>query len=261
MTDLVLGSYRYLFDRDGVSKFRELYQEKVEPLLPLDKHGRKMFRAAMCYDGDKQYSDIQRHIRECILASMADIRESVTVGAVVGIERAEYDAGLRGRHFNVPKIYDTGQDRRLAPVVGSDYSICLVRCISGLNDWLNKQEYRDKVQYVIEAGCEHEEEATDILSRIADIPQLEQRFRWGSHRFVHKGPENPWLFSADYFAWEWQRNDRLAEYPDTGEWRTTILPLIEAKPHLALLKVHQPVKNVEYGLHFYRMFRWVKSDA
>jgi hypothetical protein len=41
----------YLFDRDGVARFLSAYRSRVESLLPSDRHGRKMFHAAPCFDG------------------------------------------------------------------------------------------------------------------------------------------------------------------------------------------------------------------
>jgi hypothetical protein len=226
----------YLFDDVGREQFRSLYRADVEPMVPIDeKKGCKIFHAAPLYDGRPPFDKLEKPIRECILARMAEtIRQTVTVGAVVGITQGEYDAGLKGRYISV-RIQGQRADS-LQPWAGSPYSICLLRCIQGLNEWMDREGLDGKVQYLVEAGAgngKQEAEAAFILGRVAASPDLSRCYRYASHAFWPKSSDTPWLFAPDYFAWEWQRYDRLSEYPDHGEWRTTMLPLIKDKPHLA----------------------------
>jgi hypothetical protein len=242
----------YLFDADGVDLFRKLYQQNVEPYIPENKHGVKMFGAADCYDARDPYR-MDAPIREFILARMANaIQQSVTMGVVVGIEDAEYKTGLLGRYVGV----EVGGKRAetLAPWVGSKYSMCLMRCIQGINAWLDKRQLSAEIAYEMEAGNPKEqEEATAILARAMDSSELRQRYRLARYGFSQKGPKMPWFFAADYFAWEWQRYDRIAAHQANGEWRTTILPLIETKPHIAAYLTEasvgtQALFNAFYGL-------------
>lgn len=227
----------YLFDGDGVRRFRELYQTTVEPMLPVDpKRGVKMFHAAPLFDRHPPFDGLERPVRECILARMADaIRESVTVGAVIGIENAEYNAGLLGRYIG---IRVAGQrSNSLLPCVGSPYSLCLLRCIHGINAWLDSHgAERNSIEYVIESGSPHlQVEASTMLASLGACP-LAAKYRWRKYSFVQKGPQDPWLFAPDYFAWVWQKNDRLGETglrDEYGDWQTPILPLIASKDHIA----------------------------
>jgi hypothetical protein len=242
----------YLFDRDGVARFLQLYQTNVEPLLPPDKYGRKMFHAASLYAREEPFFPMQKTIRDYILARMAGvIRDSVTMGCVVGIEDAEYDLGLLGRYGRL--VLSGHPTKNLAPWVGSKYSLCLLRCIQGINHWMDREGLSGPVEYTFESGCASETEATTMLSRITASSDLGKRLRWDKFSFAEKSPRHPWLFAADYFAWEWQRYDMLSKYPDRDEWRTVMLPLIETKTHLASYLTQQSVStqaliNLFYGV-------------
>ena len=72
-----------------------------------------------------------------------------------------------------------------------------------------------------------------MLDRIADSTERSRRYRWKTHSFVSKGPEHPWLFASDLYAWEWQRMDLNSEQRQRGEWRMTLADLFDAKPHLS----------------------------
>jgi hypothetical protein len=243
----------YVFDDAGLAEFKRLYQAKVEPLIPPDKHGRKIFRASACYAQDEPFL-IERPIVECILTSMAEsIRQSVSVGVVAGIERSEYDIGLQGRYVDI----NVGGKRveSLGPWVGAKFTLCLMRCIQGINDWMNREKRNGPISYAIEAGpnVREQEQATALLARVADRRELVERYRLGGYGFWPKSPDMPWLFAADYFAWEWQRYDRIANKSASGEWRQTILPLIEDKPHFASYLTEtsvntQALVNAFYGV-------------
>ena len=256
--DAVAG---YLFDADGHSRFLRRYREFVEPLIPEDKRGRKVFHAASCFDGDDQYFGIQRPIREAIMGRMATvIGESVTVGAVCAVEHHQYALGQRGRYMKVD-IHGQPRSDGLAPWLGSKYSTCLVHCIDGLNQWLDK-ERRDVagIEYVMEAGGQYEREAEKIVDRVGSHPHLRQRYRWMKHSFVPKGPEQPWLFASDFYAWEWQRYDRQVEEGKTEKDEKTLLqPALDAKPHLAVYLMEGAVNTVALINAFYGLVRPEKN--
>ena len=231
----------YVFDPAGASRFRELYREKVEPLLPPDQSGRRIFRAAKIHALQGQFAGL-RDFREHIFKQMvAVLAETVTVGAVVCIEKPEYERGLKGRVINVR--VKGHPSTNLRPWAGSPYSLCLLRCIQLLNQWMDEQRMSGDIEYVFENGTPHQPEIDGMLSRVGSNPDFAKRFRWAKYSFAEKGPKAPWLFAPDYFAWEWQRYDRNAEEPERGEWRTTILPLIEAKTHLASILTEASVNT------------------
>jgi hypothetical protein len=245
------GVAGYLFDRAGVSKFKELYQASVEPLIPPNKHGIRMFSAAKINAGRDHYH-MPAEKKEQIFSAMASaLKESVIVGAVVAVTPDDYAEGVKGRYI---RISSSDPRDNIAIRVGSKYSACLLRCIEQINTWLDQEKIDvDGIEYTFEAGCNHQSEANQIMARIERVADLKRRYRWRKFSFVSKGPEDPWLFGPDYFAWEWQRYDRNSEHPELGEWRTTILPLIEGKPHIAkylhLTSVNiQALINAFYGL-------------
>lgn len=245
------GVAGYLFDQAGASKFRQLYQDTVEPLIPPDKKGIRLFSAAKINAGRDHYHMPAEKKEEIFGAMVSALKETVIVGAVVAVTPEDYAEGVKGRYIGI-----RSNDPRdsIAQRVGSKYSACLLRCIEQINTWLELEKLDvDGIEYTFEAGCNHQSEANQIMARIEHVPGLKRRYRWRKFSFVSKGPENPWLFGADYFAWEWQRYDRNSEHPELGEWRTTILPLIDGKPHIAKY-LHptsvniQAIINAFYGL-------------
>jgi hypothetical protein len=248
----------YLFDVDGVSHFLKRYREYVEPLIPIRTRGKrigqKIFHASSCFDGSDEYFGIKREIREAIMGRMATvIAESVTVGAVIAVEHEQYRLGRRGRYMQVD-IQGQPRSNDLAPWIGSMYSMCLHRCIDSLNQWLGAERPdASGIEYVIEQGAAHQEEATQVLDRIASNEKLKARYRWRSHKFIEKTAENPWLFAPDFYAWEWQRYDRLVEEGRAEKERSLLQPALDAKPHLAMYLMEAAVNtnaviNAFYGL-------------
>jgi hypothetical protein len=246
----------YLFDNEGAAKFIDLYKQNVEPMLPPDKHGKKIFHAASLFDRDDQFSGMERPIRECVISRMAEaIRDCVTVGIVVGIENTEYQEGLKGRYIRVRR---EGVDAKsLEPWVGSKYSLCLLRAIHGLNTWLDEQNIAGPIQYAMEAEeVAVQEQALAILARLHAAPKLRDSYRIGGYAFWPKSPEIPWLFAADYFGWWWQFSERVSANPEKdwhGDWESPVVPLIENKPHLASYLTEasvgtQALVNAFYGL-------------
>jgi len=223
----------YLFDAEGVSKFRDLYRRDLEPHIPPQKDGRRIFHAADIYAGNPPFSGRQKDFNEFRLAKMAEIiGQSVSMGVIMGIGSADYQLGLQGRF--IPATIGGKRVKSLAPWVGSPYSVCLFRCVQKINEWLDEQNIPDAVEYVMESGRPKlEKEALAIFSRIAAHPHFSKDYRIGKYGFTPKGPSTPWLFAPDHYAWEWQRWDRLAESPDDGEWRQVFLKPIEARPHYA----------------------------
>jgi hypothetical protein len=249
--DAVAG---YLFDASGAAHFLMRYRDWIEPLIPLDEHGRRIFHAAACFDGSDQYFGSERPIREAIMGRMATvIAESVAVGAVVCVEHEQYRLGKRGRYVRVRTQAQPEPDG-VAPWLDSMYSMCLHRCIDTLNQWLNlERPGASSVEYVIEQGSPHQAEATQVLDRIATNEKLRSRYRWRAHTFLQKGPESPWLFAADFYAWEWQRSDRLSEEGRIQNERSLLQPALDAKPHLAMYLMEAAVNanamiNAFYGL-------------
>lgn len=223
----------YLFDAAGKDRFAEHYRETIEPLIPLDKRGRRHFHASPCFERNKPYQDLERPERERILALMAGaIRETALLGVVVGVTSEDYAAGITGKYIGLR--LNRAKVANLAPYVGAPYTLCLLRCISGISDWLNKRGLAADVHYTIEAGDRSQAEAIRLLDALA-VSKFASKLRFAGHTFVPKSSETPWLYAADYFAWVWQKNDRLSAGQDAqiGDWQSPVLPLIESTPHLA----------------------------
>lgn len=244
----------YLFDEAGVSTFRRLYKERLEHRLPVNEHGRRIFHASPIYWGDKEFAQYSRPVREYWLSLMAQIlSETAKMGVVVGVESKDYAQGLQNSIFKVERQGKPVDS--LASWVGSPYSLCLFRCVEGINEWMEQQGIAGPVEYTMEAGRARENtEAAAIFARLSS-EALRDRFRVGGYRFVPKAPETPWLFGADYFAWWWQANHHVSAQhviPPDG-WQRPVVPLLENVPHRgvylteASIGIHAMI-NAFYGL-------------
>jgi hypothetical protein len=231
----------YLFSKDGVKLFRQLFNENVSPLLPLDKHGRRMYHSTKCIGGHGDFSSLLPPERERIVDLLAEsIVKSVTLGVVVGMEKQEYEKAL-------------AKNPPLRELAGDPYSVCLIRCIENMCGWIEESKIEGRIQYVFEAGCEHQKEANVILGRISQSEELKRRYRWHHYSFIEKSPEVPQLFAPDLLAWEWQRARLNALKPQRKEWRLTLKKLTHGKPHIASYQTATSVGiralvNSTYGL-------------
>jgi hypothetical protein len=211
----------YLFTRDGAKDFRKEFVEKIAPLLPADKRGRLIYRSTKCMGGYDQFavlSDLQR--KEIVNCLTDAIISSATFGIVEAMPKDAYDEAIKA----APSM------RKLA---GDPYSIALVRCIENLAGWLDKKKISGRVQYIFEAGCNHQREANVILDGISASDTLKNRYRWRGYSFIEKDEDVPQLYAPDLLAWEWQRMYLNREHPERGELRTTLGKLARAKPHVA----------------------------
>src|SRR5690242_12500486 len=77
----------YLFTAEGADSFWELYKKNVEPLIPPDEDGVRMFHASQCILGYPPFNVLLVDEREHIVNQLvAAIQNSVTMGTVVAIE-------------------------------------------------------------------------------------------------------------------------------------------------------------------------------
>lgn len=211
----------YVFSKDGAKKFRQMFDANILPLLPPNKHGQRIFRATKCVLGYDQFAALTVPQRERIVDLMVDaIKASVTFGVVVGMEKQEYAKALTA-------------SPALREVVGDEYAVCLIRCIENLAGRLDHDNVQGRIEYVFEAGCPHQNEASAILGNISLSPELKKRYRWHDYAFRDKSPDVPQLFAADLLAWEWQRARINSLNPQRGEWRLTLKKLMTGTSHIA----------------------------
>jgi hypothetical protein len=121
--------------------------------------------------------------------------------------------------------------------------------------WMDHNDVKGGVEYLFEAGCNHEEEASRMMALVAKSPVLTDRYRLLKYGFAFKGPDVPWFSSADLLAWEWQRADLNQAEPHRKEWRPTMAELVDAKPHTAMYFTPisigvQAMVNSFYGVRF-----------
>jgi hypothetical protein len=239
----------YVFSKDGAKLFRRMFQENIYPLLPLDKNGIRMYHSTKCILGYDQFESIGSEAREHIVDLLVDaIKASVTLGIMVGMEKSEYQKA----------ITSTPQLKELA---GSEYSVCVIRCIEDIAGWLESQNIKGRIEYVFESGCQHEPEAKDILSRISQSDELKLRYRWHDYSFRQKHPDIPQLFAPDLLAWEWQRAVMNASNPQRGEWRLTLKKLRHGPPPTSHIYEYQDAKSVGLRALINSWYGLTKTDG
>jgi hypothetical protein len=105
----------YVFSVSAAEEFCVIHKSEIQPLLPPRAGG--VFHAADCIGGYGKFDGLPRERRDDIVNRMiAAIQRTRRYGVVVGIEQSTYDEAIR-------------QTPRLAAIVGSPYSLCLLRCI------------------------------------------------------------------------------------------------------------------------------------
>jgi hypothetical protein len=210
----------YVFCKAGAKLFRRMFDENVYPLLPPDEDGNRIFHATKCIGGFDQFTILSVPQRERIVDLMVDaMKASVSFGVVVGMEQQEYAKAL-------------ACSPALRELAGDEYSVCLIRAIENLAKRLDDDNVKGRLEYVFEAGCNHQKEANAILGNIANSAELKKRYRWHNYAFREKSPDVPQLFAADLLAWEWQRARINSLTPDRGEWRLTLQRLFDGTPHI-----------------------------
>jgi hypothetical protein len=212
----------YLFSKNDAKTFRQFYKEKLFPLLPVNKHGKRIFHANKCCPdyGNGEYESLTRETRGHIADLVAEaIIQTVSLGCVVGMEKQEYAKAI-------------AHSPQLANLSGSEYTACLIRCIENMAAWMNTENVKGRILYVFEAGCEHQEEASQFLMKISRSEELKMRYRWHNYTFLDKDENVPQLFAPDLLAWEWQRIMRNRLNPNRKESRPRLSRLLTSKPHI-----------------------------
>ena len=189
----LFGVASYLFSKNGAKAFRRFFNDHILNLLPLDKNGVKMYHSSQCILGYEPFDKLSTPEREQIVDLMVEgIKKSVSLGVVILMPKDSYSSAIK-----------TSPDVR--SLAGDEYSQCLTRCIEYNADWLDQKKIAGRIEYVIEAGCNHQKEATAILAGISNSPELKRRYRLHDYSFRDKGPHIPQIFTPDLLAWEWQR--------------------------------------------------------
>jgi len=168
------------------------------------------------------------------------IRDTMSFGVIVSVDPKEYEVEMQ-RQPNIRRF------------VGSAYSICALRCAEYVSGWVGENGMQGDIFYRFEDGCLHAGEASDLMSKIGEIPQLKVQYRYGGHSFLSKLDSLPFQ-AADLLVWEWQHAFVTATVDGRHErrWRTNLKSLVD-KPHKAerLSNVGISIKamaNSFYGL-------------
>ncbi len=216
----ITGVAGYLFSKDGAKLFRQIFNETISLLIPPDKHGERIFHATKCIGRHDHCSALTVPESEHITNLMVNaISRSATLGVVVLMPKKRYEDAVK----RSPAI------RQLA---GSEYSVCLIRCIENMAAWMDKTNMAGRIQFVFESGSMHEREANRIMQKISASDELKKRYRLRSYEFIDKCPDLPQLFAPDLLAWEAQREHVNGINPQRGEHRTIVSKLFSAVPHI-----------------------------
>src|SRR5512146_549740 len=129
--DLLVAGY--LFSRNAAKLFRDKVRENIEPLLPPNKHGKRVYHSSLCIGGYKQFEPISLPQRERIVELLSDYMVEAecrpSLGVLTGLPKSEYAHAIS-----------------ISPLMrnasGDPYSNCLLRSIENIAGWLNKPGIR-----------------------------------------------------------------------------------------------------------------------
>jgi hypothetical protein len=85
---------------------------------------------------------------------------------------------------------------------GHAYSVAGHMAMAGLGACVKRNNQRDGIAYLIEAGDEGYDQLNHLLSYAAKSPEVAAMYQWRSHGVLRKVANSP-FHAPDAFAWEW----------------------------------------------------------
>ncbi len=198
------------FFRDAVL---EPFRDQWRGLL-----GGRRFHMVDLVHGNEDFADLKELERDTLArALISTIKEYVTLGVVMSLERAAYDRYI--------------QDVKPSGSLGSPYSLCSMLCLGASAKWMENNEVApEETVYFFESGNSKQTEANKFLNTITSNPALDQRYRYVSHSFVKKNKLAS-LDAADLLGWEWTQQCRRFSGQEQRPPRASLRSLCE-KPHI-----------------------------
>ncbi|MGA3054355.1 MAG: hypothetical protein ABSD63_09115 [Candidatus Korobacteraceae bacterium] len=210
----------YFFRDDVLSDFRSEWRRLL--------NGRR-FRMVNLVHGHKDFEDLDEPQRDELARGLiAAIKQHMTLGVVVSVERAAYDKCI-AMH---------GDDIRS---VGRPFGLCATLCLGYSARWMEEQQMPpEETIYFFESGSSNQADANKFLNSIPDNSALDERYRYVSHGFIKKNKLAA-LDAADLLAWEWIQQCKRLSGQEKRPTRASLRSLCE-RPHVG---EHFDGKNME----------------
>jgi hypothetical protein len=175
----------FLFDDDRVDKFETEWRKRTPDL-------KEPFHTYDCFGGYEQFEGWPESHRLLLMHDLADIIVKTRFcGILVYVTDDDYKQWCKENPQRVTWI-------------GSAYTSCLMKCID-IGASVAHFSKKNVVNYIFEAGCDKQKEASQFMERLERNPGLKNHLRIGAYGFAPKSQE-PALCAADFLCWEWQRN-------------------------------------------------------
>jgi hypothetical protein len=184
----------------------------------LEREGLPYFHMVDCAHGNGFFKSFNKERRIAIQTDLFDLlKKHLEVGITISFD-LRYAQLCPSDTFN-------GFD------VITPYTLCSYFCVMHGRKWSLDHAYVGQIDYLFEAGAADEGQANRFMSKIFDVPELRDNYRYGSHRFLTKA-EEPLLQAADILVWSWAKFKK-DEHDPTKKVRKDLLSLLDV-PHFTI---------------------------
>jgi hypothetical protein len=210
----ITGVAGFLYDKSGVTKFEAQWAKRIAELS-------EPFHTADCVWGHGQFEGWPQPKRLLLMHDLADIiMQTRLCGFIACVEQTDFIQWVAQQNPEIVKW------------IGSPYSACLLSCVEMAGIFARKFDKTEEIFYVFESGCDKQLEASAFLDRLSKNTLWKSGLHFLGHGFVSK-TSSPTLCSADFLAWEWQRNHVEGQEDTrlnrTGQWRSEFKMLLSTE--------------------------------
>ncbi len=209
----------YFFPDEALTPFKREWRRLL---------GRRRFHMVDLIHGQGDFRGLDEPEKDKLARGLiAAIKQHMTLGVVVSVERAAYD-----------KYINEAGDLRNQ--VGSPFALCALLCLGNSARWMEQEDLPpEETIYSFESGNSNQRDANDFLNKIIDNPVMDERYRYVSHAFIKKN-KLPSLDAADLLGWEWTQQCKRISGQEQRPARASLKSLCE-RPHLA---EHFDMRNI-----------------
>lgn len=235
--DAITGVAGWLFKRETFPEFERLWNERVQSIgAP--------FHAAECHAQRGPFSSWPREDCQRLINDLARLIAAYRgPGFVCFVEDGEFADWAKA-------------NPEQAQWVQNPYSLCLLSTLDLVRAYLAEEAPDKSVDLYFETGAKGGKQAMEFIHRILTNDDLKEKYRLLGLNFRNKAAY-PVLGSADFLAWEWQRNYRESIRDNGGAWREPFQLLFENEASSSIYHrgmdgrrmTLQAMRNAMQGIH------------
>ena len=137
--------------------------------------GARRFHMVDLVHGQEDFEDLSEPERDALARGLiAAIKQHMTLGVAISVERAAYDAYI-------------GEQENLRKGIGSPFAMCAMLCLASSARWTEHEHIPpEETIYSFESGNSNQADANKFLNMVIKNPSMEERYNYVSHSFVKK---------------------------------------------------------------------------